>query len=209
MSMKSDDILPFVRKTITLRSDLDEILAHVQGKPGYEQISPALEEKLKRMQICRDWLAKYGGRQDVIPRIRTEFGLSRAAAYALLEDTMEYYNTTGESKGRNVWVDIILSKIFETWRKAHAKNDFKTAAICEGRMIEVVDKFFGGFEAKMYERIQPPAILFGFFPELTNVEIPDDLETQVKKLIAEKKKKAMQIEDIEFEDITGGEHEPE
>lgn len=207
--MKSDEILPFVRKTITLRSDLDEILAHVQGKPGYEKISPALEEKLKRMQMCRDWLAKYGGRQDVLPMIHSEFGLSRSAAYALLEDTMEYYNTTGESKGRNVWIDIILAKIFETWRKAHAKNDFKTAAICEGRMIEVVEKFFGGHEAKMYARIQPPAILLGFFPELTNVEIPDDLESQVKKLIAEKKRKASQIDYVEFEELTRGEDESE
>lgn len=186
MGIKYDEILPYKRKPLTLHSDITDIIYHLQGKQGYEQLSPALEEKLKRMQQTRDYLSKYGSRIKVVPMLMTDFNIARRMAYRLMEETMEVFNTMAETKGRDMWVDIILDKVFETWRKAHAKEDFKTAAICEGRMIEIIEKFMGGEMAKLYEGIQPPVFQFGFFPELTNVTIPDDLEHQINKIIKQK-----------------------
>ena len=197
MSMKDDEIQKYERPALNLQSDLESIVFHLQGVAGYENVSPSLELKLKRMKQCRDYINKYMSRIKVIPMIATDFGLSEAQASRIYEDTIDVFNSVAETKGRDLLIDIALGKIFETWTKAMAKQDFRSATSATKQMLYAIKDFYGGNEAKLYEKIQPPKFEFGFFPELTGVELPDNLQEQIASMLKKKKAKDAFIDNVE------------
>ena len=168
---------------------------------GETELSPRQQAKLARLQKCADLIKEYGSRLAVVPRMVKLFSFedpkyNDKAAYADFEDTQEIFGTTPQSS-RDFWVDIVLGFMIETRNKANRNDDVKTAAVAEKNMVSLIKDFMGDKEAYNMEELQLPAYQFGFFPELLKVDLPENWESQVKALIADKKKKNLGLADIE------------
>lgn len=185
---------------LTTHSDVDKILLHLQGHENYQTISAALQEKLDRMRVIRDWLEKYKSRLKVLPMVISEWKVSESTARRLFDETIEVYNVLAVPKGRNLNIEILLDAYWEVWRKAMADSDWKsaTATLKEIRLVHL--EFYGNEDAKRYQELQPPSIIIGYFIEKLNVKIPDDLEEQIRRMKAVKAKRNTTMFDDATED---------
>lgn len=185
---------------LTTHSDADKILLHLQGHENYQTISAALQEKLDRMRVIRDWLEKYKSKLKVLPMVMTEFNVSESTARRLYDETVEVYNVLSDPKGRNLNIDILLDSYWEVWRKAMADQDWKsaTSVLKEIRLIYL--EFYGDEDAKKYKELQPPTLIIGNFIDKLNVKIPDDLEEQIRRMKAVKAKRNTSMFDDAIEE---------
>lgn len=189
-------------------TDVDLILHHLSDKSGESKLPEDLKKKLDRLHFCADLIRQHGSRLKVVPILRKKYDISQRQAYQDFQDTQEIFGSTPPSS-KDFWVDILLGFIMETRHAAFQKKDFRAVTAAEKNLFNTIAEFFKGDQIP-YDKIQPPPILLGFFPELSNVQIPADLDDQVKKLVAEKKiqiERIPEAEIIEEEEKTDGESE--
>lgn len=206
MSSNKDEqevIIPWANK-LSQKTDVETIVLYLQGKVVNAELSPALEAKLERMNFCKDLLRQYASKLKVMPMMVREFkskipNYNRRTALRDIEETLEVFNTMVDTKhkGRDFWIDIILGFAFEDRTRAISRGDDKTALRATELMASMVEKFFGGHEAKLYEDIQPPIFHIGFYKELLKVKLPDNLDEQLKQFLVVKKKRQLG-EDVRF-----------
>ena len=187
-------------KRLNTHSDVDAIEAFLNGSEA--TLSPALQRKLKRLEIARDLIAKYGDRRVVIKNLMRmamymDMGaMSQATAYRDCEDAFLIFKPTSRNS-QDIYVDRSLGMAYETREKAIAAGDFRAAAASEKNIITIIEKFMGDKEVIDWSKVQPPRILVGFMPELLGVPLPLDLDAQVKNLLKAKRSKNLTVHDAE------------
>lgn len=93
--------------------------------------------------------------------------------------------------------------MMETREKALIKGDFRSAQSTENNMARAVEKLAGDKDSIPFEKVQPPQIMIGFFPETTKVELPEDWEDQVKKIIKPKRSIDQVVHDAQIVEEDG------
>jgi len=168
---------------VTTQSDQDLFFRKISN-PEDESIvlSEKQQEKLDRMYVCKELIDKRISRTKVIPKLMNQCNISQAQAYKIYADTIAVFDQVSESKGRDIWVDILLGNIMETRNKALAKDDLKVVSMCDKLFKETIAEFFGGAEAQKYRDIQPPNISFVYSPDQLGIEDQKDLDQEIKKL---------------------------
>ncbi|WBL42380.1 hypothetical protein PBT90_16715 [Algoriphagus halophytocola] len=173
-------------KQLTTKTDDEIIIEHlISDNP--KPLSKALQTKLERLDECRDLIRQYGSRVRVAKILMSNYKISRAQAYRIFESTQEVFGTT-QKTSREFWLDIIMGFMIDDRQKALIKQDYRSVSSIHKNMIAAVEKLAGDKDTIPFEKVQPPQILIGFFPETTKVELPDDWEAQVKQIIKPKRK---------------------
>jgi hypothetical protein len=172
-------------KQLSTRSESDLIIQYLQDPTGEFQLTDALKQTLHRLSRCADLIKQWGSRQKVVPMLMHEFDIGQAQAYRDFGDCQEVFGSTPRNS-RDFYLDILIGHISETRQKALAKDDFKTAASCDKNMILVISEYFKN-ETIDWNKVQMPSVLIGFFPELSNVVVPDDWRQQIDRLLAKKR----------------------
>ncbi len=188
----SDAIAKHVRP-LNLQSERDEIihyLMHPEIQDSYE-LSTALAEKLRRMESCADLTRTWGSRFKVIPILEKRFDISRQTARQLYDDTQIVFGVTSKLT-QQFWVDIVIGEIMEDKRKASLAGDHRAVASMQKNMAHVIEKLMGSIDTSIYEKINPPPIVIGYFPDkLKTPNLPSDSELDIifKKLMKKKREK--------------------
>ncbi|GAB2798271.1 hypothetical protein GCM10027199_86570 [Amycolatopsis magusensis] len=73
-------------------------------------------------------------------------------------------------------------------KRATKAGDWNAVARIEKNMKDAVKELAGDKDTLPFDQIQPPKVKIGFFPQLTGVTLPDDLDAQVQQLIKPKRK---------------------
>jgi hypothetical protein len=186
-------------KILTTKTDNEKIIEFLIQDGDDIRLSKSLQEKLERMDFCHDLIKKYGSRTRVAPQIMKMYGVSKAQAYRIFQDTQDVFGST-QKTSREFWLDILLGFMMESREKASKKGDFRSVAAIEKNMASAVEKLAGNKDSVPFEKVQPPPIMIGFFPETLKVELPDDWEDQVKKIIQPKRKIDREIHEAEILD---------
>lgn len=186
-------------KLLTTHTDVDLIVQHLQGNIN-AQLSPALEEQLKRYEVCADLIKQWGSRHKVVPIMIKRFSISTAQAYRDFADCQEVFGSTPRSS-RDFYLDILLGNITETRNKAIENKDFKTAAACDRNMLLVVQEYFQD-QSIPWEKVQPQNIMMGWFPELSKIKIPDNWQSLVDDLVKKKKRNTTALDATDAEELT-------
>ncbi len=192
-------------KQLNTWSDADEIKAYLYADTNERRVptlSTSLARKLRRMETAAELLRKYGSRQRVVGMLLklstyTEMGSdSRATAYRDVDDAIDVFGTE-HRKSKAFYVDMLFEMMYSTREKALAAQDLKTVVACEKNIKDAVKDFLGDKEAVDWSKLQPPRFMVGFFPELLNVPLPDNLDQELEKFFASKRKKGLTVTDAE------------
>ncbi|RNI27653.1 hypothetical protein EFA69_16170 [Rufibacter immobilis] len=183
-------------RRLTTQTDADVLIEHLYKGKG--TLTPALEEKLDRLQSCLELTRKYGSRLKVIPMLVKKYNrdgkkYSAHTAQEDFDDCQEVFGA-GTQTNRMFWFDIVLGMMMDTRNAILATRNYKAASLVEVRMLNAIKDFIGDNEAYPVDKLQPQNVEVGFFPELLNVKLPDNLEEQLKKLKEAKKRKDLMIE---------------
>lgn len=179
-----------IQRLVTTQSDVELFISKIINPDDPSiKLSDAQQLKLDRMHICKGHIDKRGSRTKVVPLVMNECQVSRSEAYRIYNDTIQVFDVVNESTGRDVWVDILLGNILDDRAKAIAANDIKSAVAADKLFAEVIDTFFGGYEAKKYAQIQPPSVTFVFSPAALSVEQKKNLDQEVEQLLKSKSRK--------------------
>ena len=173
-------------KQLTTHSDADLIRRYLTEPSSDVELSDALKFKLNRLTRCADLIKQYGSRIKVTSALMKEFDLSPNQAYHDFQDTQEVFGSTPRNS-RDFYLDILLGHITETRTKAMDKGDLKTVASCDKNMLLTIAEYFKN-ESIDWNKVQIPSITVGFFPQLSNVVVPENWREQVNELIEKKKK---------------------
>lgn len=188
-------------KKLTTKTDDEVIIEHLISDDP-KPLSKALQTKLERLDVCRDLIRQYGSRVRVAKILMNQFKISRAQAYRIFESTQAVFGAT-QKTSREFWLDILIGFMIDDREKALLKKDFRSVASIQKNMITAVEKLAGDNKALPFDKVQPPPVMIGFFPELTKVELDPDWEDQVKELIKPKRKIDRVITDAEIVDENG------
>jgi len=182
-------------KVLTTHQSTDDlIIAHMKGKLERSELSPKLQEQVDNMLACEKLIRKYVSRLDVVPMLETTLGVSRSTAYSLYESTQRILGETSV-KNQQFWLDIELGALEKDIQGAQKMNDYKSVASLRKIKADLIIKLMGSGDAQLYEKIQPPQVVIGFFPASMKVKLPKDRELQ--KLASEYLDKI--AEDVESE----------
>lgn len=193
MKLKDDSLLPFERR-LTTHTEEDVFIMHLQGILEFEKMSPTLQKRFNRLSQCRDYIREWGSRHKVVPMLISDFGISESQAYKDFNSCIKIFNAAADTDGRDFWVDILMGKLTETWKKSIADRDFRAAEKTLKTMKDAIKDFFGNNEAKLYADLQPPVLITKYIP---NEKLPENWKEQALKIIGEKKRKR---EDIDISD---------
>jgi hypothetical protein len=151
---------------------------------GPAKLSPALEEKLEKLQKVDSLLARDKSVRVVAGKLMNLWPgeCSLATAYRLIGEAQEVF-ATEQLHNRSFYIDALISDVASTRAKALAAGDLKTVAACDKNMAAIIEKFMGTNDAMPIEKIQPPRLTFGFLPELAGQALPDDWEAQVANIV--------------------------
>lgn len=172
-------------KALNTHSDVEKIVTYLQSGDNDVILSEPLQKILKRYRFCADLIKQHGSRLKVVPMLIREFGISEAQAYRDFQDTTYVFGSTPRSS-KDFYLDMLLGNIVETRNKAIAKEDFKSAASCDKNMLVAIQEYFKD-QSIPWDKVQPPNLTFGFFPELTNVNIPDNWQVIITNIINTKR----------------------
>jgi len=155
-------------KKLTLHTPAQEIREFLiaENKDGYE-LSPDLEEKLDKIEFCRELIGNSVDELDLIAKLRKEFKIGRTQAYNILYDTDKVFNK------RQILIDKTFSEIQKSISIAMAKQDAKALAACIKNKIEAIKAFYGDKETFEVANIQPPDVVFLNDPGLVNQFVPN------------------------------------
>jgi hypothetical protein len=169
-----------VKYLTTHNSDDDKIVLYLQGKLPRTEVKGKLEKQIKEIKDCADLIRTYGSRLKVTKMLES-MGMSSSKAYTLFERTQRILGTSSPHD-QKFWVDILLGQIMENVKKAQAKGDFRSVASLMKTMQDTIKDLLGTADASIYERIQPPVPVIGFFPDEIKSDVPKDPE-ELKKII--------------------------
>jgi hypothetical protein len=187
-------------KSLNTHSDTEKIIQYLQSGDTDIQLSADLEQILKRYTKCADLIKQYGSRLKVVPMMMQLFQISQAQAYRDFDNTSYVFGSTPRTS-KDFYLDLLIGNIVETRTKAMTKDDFRAAAACDKNMLAVLQEYFKD-QSIPWEKVQPPNMIFGFFPELTKVDVPDNWNEVIQKLIA-RKTKAIDADYTEIKDEPG------
>lgn len=182
-------------KALNTHSEVEQIIQYLQSGDKDVALSPDLEAILKRYTYCADLIKQYGTRLKVVKMMMTTYKYSQAQAYRDFENTSYVFGSTPRSS-KDFYLDLLLGNIVETRTKALSREDYKAAAACDKNMLAVLQEYFKD-QSIPWEKVQPPNMIFGFFPELTNVVVPENWQDVISKLISKKNK----VIDTDFSDV--------
>lgn len=176
-----------MKKTLTHKTDNEKIIEYLISESEGLKLSKSLEDKYEKLDFCRDLIKNYGSRSRVCPILVKKYGISKSQAYRIFQDTQEVFGAT-QRTSREFWLDILIGFMIDSRNKAAKKGDFRSVATIEANMAKAIEKLAGTNENIPFEKVQPAPVMIGFMPELTKVDLPEDWEDQVKKLIKPKRK---------------------
>lgn len=184
-------------KLLTTQTDADQLILFLQGKKKGE-LSPKLEEKLKRLSRTADLINAHGAKRKVCHMLVNIYKVldqdySLQTAYRDYDDAQLVFGATS-SFNRDFALDLLIGQITETREMAKAKKDPKTMAACEKNMSTLIEKHFATKDAFPIEEIQPPVFLLGFYPEQTGIKVPLDWEKRTQEIIKTKKRKSINFD---------------
>jgi hypothetical protein len=169
-----------VKYLTTHTSDDDKIVLYLQGRLPRTEVKGKLEKQIKEMKDCADLIRTYGSRIKVTKMLETQ-GMSESKAFKLFERTQRIFGTSSPHD-QKFWVDILLGQIMENIKKAQAKGDFRSVASLIKSMQDTIKELLGTADASIYDRIQPPVPIIGFFPDELKSDVPKDPE-ELKRII--------------------------
>lgn len=184
-----------IKLLTTHNSDEDKLRLHLQGKLERHELSPKLQEKVERIVATSELIRKYVSRLKVCPMLEKSMNLSRAQAYRLYEETQRLFGETS-IKNQQFWLDIQMGAIEEDIAACRMLKDYRSVAALRKLQVDLIEKLMGSGDAQLYERIQPPEFVVGFFPRSMKMPLPKDKE--LRKLVSEKLQKI--AEDVEYEE---------
>ncbi|PRY90578.1 hypothetical protein [Mongoliibacter ruber] len=175
-------------KELSLRTDEEKIVLHLQGKYPNSKLTPALEEKLNRLKRASELISKYGGAKKVIPILQEIYGISFSTANRLYKGAQDAFGDITHFN-RPYHVDIYINKILEGINLAKDSGDFRSYAALLKEYKEAIKEFMGTNEDELYRRIVIPPFVVGFFPEELKTKLPPQasLDARIKKLLEEKR----------------------
>jgi hypothetical protein len=177
-------------------SEVDQIVMFLENDPDHRNLPEKLNHKFKRLETCSDLIKKHGTRRKVIPIMIRIFKISTSLAYQEYNDCQMVFGSTLPSM-RDYWVEVLLGLTMETRKKAIQKGDLRSASSSDKNLFNIVSEFFKG-DSIPYDKIQPPTFILGFYPEMSNVNIPNDLDEQLKRLLKQKKKQVERFDEAEI-----------
>lgn len=195
--MMNDDFIQRYRRQVNTHSDLDIIAKHLAGELPDAQVSQAVLDKEKRLLMAKELRERYLTRLKVVPKLVENFKISESTARRDFDDACFLFGRTTFSS-RDFYIDILIGWIRETRELAKKKSDAKSMATCDRNFKDLIRDFFGDNETPPFEDIQPPNIMIGFFPELLNVQLPDNWKQQVAALLAKKRGRDLDIQDADI-----------
>ena len=180
-------------KMLTQKSDWEDIVNHLIQQDGNTPVSPALAKTLAMYEFIAGELSKNPSWFFVAKRLMSKYMFSNNQAFRLIEDTTKIYNTIARKQyiGRDFHISNLLSDITKHYHRCVRAGNLATAEKCLRDRGEILHKFYGGYEAGLYDDLQMPNVKLGFFPELTNVEVPDNYLEIIERTLAKKKKRSL------------------
>ena len=172
-------------KLLTTHSDVDLIIQHIENPDAGTALSEKLEEKLKRIQRCHALTTEHGSRIKVVPELEKEFSISFSTALRIYEDTQLVF--AHKLPKREYWIDIALGRVFETWKMAKDAKDIRGMNAADANMIAIMEKFLQSADRIPYEEFKNPKFIFGFFPQLSKVKIPENWRDEIERIIQRKR----------------------
>jgi len=174
-------------KELSTRSDVEKIILFLQGKLQNTVLSPALEEKIRRLKKASELITKYGGVKKVTPILQELYGISFSSARRLYIDAQDAYGAITHFN-RQFHIDTYIQMIIETANMARDAGDFKSHVSYMKEYKEAIEQFMGTNEADVYKRIQIPDFKIGFFPEELKTKLPANWKARLEKLKETKRK---------------------
>jgi hypothetical protein len=195
------DVFSVRKKTLlSMRSDVEKIILHLQGKLPNSELSPELEDKLRKLKIVSELISKYGSAQKTIPLIQERFELSYSGARKLFVQAQDAYGEMTHFN-KKFHVDTYIGMLVKAANLAMDEGQFKAFASLMKEYKEAIKEFMSSEEADIYKTLEFPEQIFGVFPEELNIKLPPNY----KDIIAKIKQKA--IEDLEEANVLTAEHE--
>ncbi|PKK35549.1 hypothetical protein BWI96_16755 [Siphonobacter sp. SORGH_AS_0500] len=199
-------------RLITQQTDVDKLHDYLFTKKEV-QLSPALEQKLERLERCDGLIRQHGLRSEVV-RMMIEYyekqdkSYSKRTAYNDYQETQELFNSGYRHDIRRYNVDLIVGEVLKTKRKAEAlaEPDTRAMAACDANLIKINEKFFGETDKIDWSLIKRPMMVFCFDPALINSDVPVEKEKLDKlitkfKTIRKKVNEKPLVQDITWEDV--------
>lgn len=204
--MSNDDIIKRAPdKELSLRNiDLQCVVDYYQGKLERTQLTPQLADYVQKMDFCAELTKDYLSRLRVVPILMKTYGISMPTARMLFERTqMILGEAQSVSLSQPFHVDILLGNIGDLYRKALSKGDYRSAAAALKLQKETIKELMGNGDASRYERFVMAPITIGFFPEKFKNSLPDNLDAEIEKIKAAKKRKhfGQKVQDIGYEEV--------
>lgn len=190
-------------RLLTQKSDWEDIVSHLIQQDGKTQLSPALEKQLEHYEYVAAELRRNPSWFFVAKRIMEKKGISKTQAFRDIEETTRIYNSISRKQyiGRDFHISNLLSDITKHYHRCITAKNYATAEKCLRDRAEILAKFYGGYEAGLYDDLQMPDVKLGFFPDLTNVEVPDNYLEIIERSLAKKKKRALYLDEDDITDV--------
>ncbi|UZR95939.1 hypothetical protein [Chondrinema litorale] len=180
---------------LSTKTDSDLIIEYLVTDQAAE-LSPKLEEKLKRYQQIADLIHQYGSRNKVVPMAMKMFGIKRTQAHQDFFETQKIFGSR-VNLNREFWIDVVLGQIMKTKDMAIKRKDSRAAAQADKNLVTAVEKLLGDKDTMSFDQIQPVNILMGFFPETTKVNQLSEQEIEQAYKQLSKTKRKIDILDVE------------
>lgn len=172
---------------LSLRTDVEKIILHLRGELPHTKLSPALEEKLRRLKRTAELIEKYGGMKKVIPVLQELYEISFATARRLYIEAQEAFGAVTHFN-RQFHVDTYIQMLVEGANLAKNAGDYRSYSALMDRYKDAIREFMGTTDEEMYRQIQIPPFQVGFFPEVLKTKLPQNLEARIAKLKEERAK---------------------
>ena len=96
-----------IKILLSQKSDPDKIIDYlIHPNDQKYELTPALQDKLDKMRDCRDLIKKHGSRVTVVPILMTEFNVSHSEAVRIYSETLEVFNATSSTSGRDLLKEL-------------------------------------------------------------------------------------------------------
>ena len=191
-----DKVLPAPHKALTIHnSDDDIIVQYLQGNMD-DRYKPSkkIQDKIDDMKTCHQVYKRHGSRRKTVNLLVQMEGWSEKKAYLVFNRMNKIYPVVTHHD-QKINLDILLEQIQELYNQA---SDDKVKAQLLKQKGELIRDQMGSANVSLYERIQPPKVILGYFPEQLKTDLSDK-STEEKMKIVEKFKTAKRKK-VEFED---------
>jgi hypothetical protein len=176
---------------LSLKTDVEKIIMHLRGELPNTKLSPALEEKLRRLKRTSELIEKYGGMKKVIPVLQELYEVSFSTARNYYIQAQDAFGAVTHFN-RQYHLDTYIQMIIEGANQAKNSGDYRSYSALMDRYREAIEKFMGTTEEDLYRQIQIPEFQVGFFPEVLKTKLPSNLEQRIAKLKEEKGKEEIE-----------------